>query len=166
MNESNKNSSSDRPGEFKIEFDSQSGDGLQKGMEALQQVFGGFVQSIKDAIGPEMIRNMEAAQWLDQLATCLEEIATGLRETGSVPPEAAGKLAFHVDGWDSSLKGSKLEARQAALRERLQTAEQAIQQVTQDNAEHQAALVGQAAGYFRAAAKSIIPMQAGGDSGK
>ena len=166
MNDSNENSSGDRPGEFKIKFDSQAGDGLQKGMEVLQQVIGGFVQSIKDAVGPEMMRNFEAAQWLEQLGDCLDQIAVGLRDSGKVPPEAAGQLAFYVDQWDGGLRGSKLEPNQAALRKRLESAEAAIQQATSENAAQQAAVVAQAAGYFHAAAKSVLPLPTGGKDGK
>jgi hypothetical protein len=166
MSDSNQNSAGKQPGEFKIKFDSQAGDGLQKGLEALQQVFGGFVQSIKDAVGPEMMRNFEAAQWLGQLGDCLDQIATGLRDAGKVPPEAAGQLAFFVDQWDSGLRGSKLEPNRAALRTRLESAEQAIQQATAENAAQQAAVVAQSAGYFHAAAKSVLPLPTGGKDGK
>lgn len=159
------NSSGEQPGTFKFEFDSKTGDGLQKGMEALQQVFGGFVKSIKDAMGPEVIRNLEAAQWLGQLAECLEQIATGLKASGEVPSESAGQLEFLADQWDGALVGSKLESNQESLRKRLESAQQAILQTTPDTASRQAELIAQTAGYFQAAAKSVLPLSTGGEQG-
>ena len=165
MTDPDQSSNGDQPGAFKFEFDPKTGDGLQKGMEALQQVFGGFVKSIKDAIGPEMMRNLEAAQWLGQLAECLEQIATGLKESGEVPSESAGQLEFFVDQWDSALQGSKLESNQESLRKRLESAQQAIVQTTPDTASRQAAVIAQAAGYFHAAARSVVPVSTGGEQG-
>lgn len=66
--------------EFNFSFDGDVGDALGQGMDALKSVLGGIVDAVQDAIGPEGMRNLEAAQWLTQVATWLESVATGLRE--------------------------------------------------------------------------------------
>lgn len=91
-------------GDFQIEIDPKLGDPLEDGLNMLSKVFGGLVQTIKDAVGPEFMRGMELDNWLEQLATCLEQIARSLRETGEVPAERAGELAFFVDQWDNQFQ--------------------------------------------------------------
>jgi hypothetical protein len=150
-------------GDFQIEIDPKLGDPLQDGLNVLSKVFGGLVQTIKDAVGHEFMRGMELANWLEQLATCLEQIARSLRETGEVPAERAGELAFFVDQWDNQFQGVKLVS-EPALRQRLDKARQALDQSTAANAKQQAAVVLEVAGYFRAAAKTALPHQASGSS--
>ena len=45
---------------------------LEKSSEAWS---GGLVGAIQDAIGPGMLKSLEAANWLGQVAECLETIS-------------------------------------------------------------------------------------------
>jgi hypothetical protein len=152
-----------KPLDFKIEIDPKLGDSVQGGLDAIQKVFAGFVQTIKDTIGPETLRNLEAGNWLEQLAVCLDQIAVGLRDIGAVPPDKAGELAFYLEQWESAVQGSKFESQQAALRQRLDGVRQAVERVPEGNAAQEAKVLTEAAGYFHAAAKTAVPLQFGGD---
>lgn len=158
-----KSAGSDEPRRgFKIEIDPQIDDSLQGGLNALGQVFSGFVGAIKDAVGPELIRNAEVANWLTQLASCLEEISRSLSANGEVPAEATGRLTFFVEQFDTALEDSRLAAQKASLREHLDRAHEAAQGAV-SNPEEAATNIGKAAGYFKAAAASCLPMSHGAD---
>ncbi len=160
MNEDQNDRSASESSEqkFRVEIDPQVEQSLQGGLDALGKVFGGLVNSIKDAVGPELMRSMEVANWLEQLATCLDGIAGELRSSGSASWESVGQLDFYVDQFDAELQDTKLADRQAALREHLDSAHAAVKQVTPDNAVQQADQIAKAAGYFRAAARSLVPI--------
>lgn len=143
------------PSEFKIDIDPKVGESLQGGLDALGNVFGGLIGAIRDAVGPELMRNMEVAGWVGQVATCLEQIAASLKEDGNVSAEVSGQLSFFVDQFDSSLEGSKLESQQVALKQYLLNAQQAVENADRDAV----SAVAQAAGYFKAAAASCVPIQ-------
>ena len=144
--------------DFKIDIDPKIGESLQGGMDAIGKVFGGLVGAIKDAVGPELMRSMEVAGWLGQLASCLDDMANGLKTNSEVPAEASGQFAFYVEQFDSSLDGSKLESQKASLKQQLEKAEQAVASAVTDP-DASAAALAQASGYFKAAAASLVPIQ-------
>ena len=148
--------------EIKIDIDPKIGESLQGGMDAIGKVFGGLVGVIKDAVGPELMKGIEVSGWLSKLAKCLESIATGLRSDGTVPSEAAGQLSFFTDQFDEALAGSKLETQQDALKAQLQTAHDAIA-AAGDDQQSSADAVSKAAGYFKAAAASCVPVPKGNE---
>ena len=133
------------------------GENLENGFDAIGKVFGGLVGAIKDAVGPELMKTLEVANWLGQVAECLEKISTGLKSDGTVPAEQAGQLAFYAEQFDSTLDGSKLDAQKAGLLEHLNAAQQAVRDALNDP-EAAAATLGHAAGYFKAAAASCVPV--------
>lgn len=154
-NESKKTSAQ----EFNFSFDGDAGDALGQGMEALKSVLGGIVGAVKEAIGPEGIRNLEASQWLTQAASCLEAVATGLREQGKVPAGKAGELTCFLERVRDEVKGSKFESQLSSLRQRL---EDALQLVERSGGAEGSAVSEQdinrlsdSAGYFNAAAASV-----------
>ena len=133
------------------------GDSLENGFDALGKVFEGLAGAIKDAVGPEIMKTLEVANWLGQLAECVGSIAEGLSAHGAVPAEPAGQFAFFVEQFDTTLDGSKLESKKPALAEHLQNCQQAIANAEGDTATSATSL-SHAAGYFRAAAASCVPI--------
>ena len=139
--------------------DGDVGEALEKGMDALKSVFGGIVDMVQDTIGPDGMKNLGAAQWLTQVASSLEEAATGLRD-GAVPSGKAGEISCFVDRLEDELKGSKFESQMSTLRDRLQKALQAIERVSGTESPISSGdvdMVADAAGYFTAAASSVTP---------
>ena len=147
-------------GEFKFQIDPKIGEslqgGLQGGFEAIGQLLTGFVQSIKDAVGPELMRNLSAGQWLATVAASLEEIASAWQVGQPTPSGKSGELACFLERLAEEVQGSRVEGQEAALRERLA---QALAMIESDQSD--ARIVSKAAGYFQAAAKSAMPMQVG-----
>ena len=146
---------SDAPGSAEVNIDK----GLQVGLDAIQKVFAGLVTAVKNAIGPEMLRMLEAGNFLSQVGTCLDETAAALRESGTCPPEKLGELACLRERLAVELKGSKFEGQTTALRERLEMAGQAA---TAGDARSLAVV----AGYFHAAAKTAAPAPATQNNGQ
>lgn len=145
--------------DIKIDLNESLGEGLQNGFDAIGKVFGGLVGAIKDAVGPELMKTLELANWLGQLAECLEKISVGLNSDGSVPDEPAGQLLFYVDQFDATLDGSKLEAQKPAFQQHLSQCQQALKDAAVD-ASLAAKTLAKSAGYFKAAAASCVPVQA------
>lgn len=149
----------DQPSEeFKIDIDPRIGESLQGGMDALGKVFGGLVGAIKDAVGPELMRSMEVASWLGQLASCLDDMASGLKSNNELPAESSGQFAFYVEQFSSSLDGSRLASQKASLQLQLENARQAVASAVSDP-DASAGALAQASGYFKAAAASLVPIQ-------
>lgn len=136
------------PGDTPPAIDIKAGGGLEGAMAALQKVFEGVAAAAKKAIGPERLRNHEAAEWLGRVAACLAETAAALRDTTHAQGKA-GELAFYSEQLDAEIKGSKFEAQHAALRRRLDGVLQALGTGAAADA-----VAEEAAGYFRAAAGS------------
>ena len=152
-----------KPLDLKFDIDPKVGESLQGGLDALGQVFGGLVGAIKDAVGPEVMKGIEVAGWLEQLTTCLESIAAGLRSDGIVPADAVGQLTFFAEQFDSAIAGSKLEAQKELLTAKLRMAQQVIDGVNNDPTAA-AETVTRVAGYFKAAAASCVPVPKGKES--
>lgn len=145
-------------GEFKFQIDPKAGaaiqEGLQGGVDAIQQLFSGFVKSIQDAMGPEMLRNISAGQWLAQVAACLESVASAWRAGEPAPADKAGELACYLERLAGEIHDSRVEDQLPALQDRLDKVLQAI-----DRGEIDLRGAAHAAGYFQAAAKSALPLQ-------
>lgn len=149
---------------FNLDVNPKVGDSLQGGFDALQKVFVGLVESVKEAVGPETLKSLELGNWFEQLASCLDQIATSLREAGTVPAEKVGELAFFSEQLDSEIRGSKFESQQASLRQRLDAVTQSLDDVNGANATEAARKLAQAAGYFHAAAKTVAPLRFSNES--
>jgi len=132
-------------------------EGLENGFDAIGKVFGGLVGAIKDAVGPELMKTLAVASWLGKLSECLENIAVGLTADGTVPAEPTGQLVFYAEQFDTMLDGSKLESQKAAFREHLQNCQQAVANAS-DDPSAAATKLSHAAGYFKAAAASCVPV--------
>lgn len=148
-------------GEVKFSFDADDvGQAFGKGMDALKQVMGGFVEMAKEMVGPEMMRNLEASQWLSQVANSLEEAADGLRESGSAPPGKSGEISCFIERLDAETQGSKFESQRESFLSHLDGAHQLVKQLTtaETDVEHAGKIrqLEDAAGYFRAAAATGI----------
>lgn len=145
---------------FNFSFKGEPGDALGQGMDALKSVLGGFVNMVKEAIGPEGLRNLEASQWLTQAAACMTEVATGLRERGAVPTGKAGELTCFRERVDAEIRGSKFESQLPSLRQRLDDALQFIEQRSGSEgsavSERDINRLSDSAGYFNAAAASVV----------
>lgn len=144
--------------DFTIDLNEKLGDSMENGFDALGKVFGGLVGAIKEAIGPELMKSLGAATWLGQVAQCLDTISKGLSTNGTVPDEPAGQLSFLKDQLDSSLDGTKLAGQKTAFQQHLQNCQQALANAGADP-QAAAKTLAHAAGYFKAAATSCLPVQ-------
>jgi hypothetical protein len=65
-----------RTSDFHIDIDPKVGEkikeGIQGGVDVIQSLFTGFVKSIQDAMGPDMLKNISSGQWLLQVAAMPE----------------------------------------------------------------------------------------------
>lgn len=145
---------------FEFKIDPKPGDSLQGGLDVLQKAFSGMFQVIKDAVGPDMLRNLEVGNWLEQLASCIDGIAQSVRETGSLPADKAGELTFFQEQFEDALTGSKFERQQSALKQRFERVTQAVDRVAAGTRGDEAQVLAETAGYFRAAAKTAIAASA------
>jgi hypothetical protein len=150
--------------DIKVDLNEKLGESMENGFDAIGKIFGGLVGAIKDAIGPEMMKSLGAATWLGQVAECLEKMSKSLSTDGRVPDEPAGQLSFLQGQLDTSLDGSKLESQKATFQEHLRNSLQALENADADP-QSAAKTLARAAGYFKAAATSMVPMQSSsGDS--
>lgn len=151
--------------EFKVDLNEKLGESMGNGFDAIGKIFGGIIGAIKDAVGPEMMKAIGAANWLGQVAQCLETISKSLSTDGTVPGEPNGQLSFLKDQLDKSLDGTNLEAQKATFQQHLQNSQQAMENA---DADPQAAvkILAHAAGYFKAAATSFVPVQPTTDADK
>lgn len=142
-------------------FDEQFKGSLESGLGALQQVFAGFAKMAQNVAGTEVVRNLTAGTWLGSVADCLEAIAS----SGTVSGAQAGELACHVERLSEELAGSKFAGQAASISSRLNAAVAVIESASKSDGRIAAAdlqSVATTAGYFRAAAKSVISVSAAG----
>ncbi|MCA9122453.1 MAG: hypothetical protein H6822_15395 [Planctomycetaceae bacterium] len=149
--------------DIKVDLNENLGESLESGFDVLGKVFGGLVSAIKDAVGPELIKSLGTANWLGQIAECLETMSKSLSADGTVADEPAGKISFLKDQLDSSLDGTKLEAQKASIQQHLENSLQALENAEADP-QAAAKALAHAAGYFKAAATSIVPIQPGSEA--
>ena len=149
--------------DFNIDLNEKFGESMENGFEALGKIFGGLVGAIKEAIGPEMMKSLAAANWLGQIARCLEKLSQSLSTDGTVADEPLGRLSFLKDQLDESLDGSKLQAQKATFQQHLQNCQQALANADADP-QTAAKTLAHAAGYFEAAASSCVPIQSTANS--
>lgn len=150
----------DQPKEIDLEIDLKDnlGESLETGFDALGKVFEGLVGAIKDAVSPEMMKSLVVSNWLGQVAECLDTLSKSLSTDGTVPAESAGQLSFLKDQLDASVDGSKLEAQKATFQDHLLKSQQAVGNAVTDP-ETASTTIAHAAGYFKAAATSMVPIQ-------
>lgn len=129
--------------------------GLQNGLEVLGKALASIVQAAKDAIGPELMRNLAAGQLFQQIAVSLDEAAAGIEATGTCPPAPRGQLSLYLDRLAAEIKGSKFEEQGVNLQGRL---EKTLRLLSEANSPSAANAVKEAAGYFHAAAASAMPV--------
>jgi hypothetical protein len=163
----NNGDSKDKP-EINFSFDGDVSDAIGKGVDTLKSVLGGIVNAVQEAMGPEMMQNLAAAQWLSQAAACLESAAKGLREQGSVPPGTAGELTCFQERAEAELKGSKFKTQLPQMQQRLQAALDLVEQCSSapdaTPSDQDICKIADAAGYFKAAAASAVPISPSNES--
>jgi hypothetical protein len=140
--------------EFKIDIDPKLGQSLQGGVDAIQQLFAGFVNTIKESVGPDMLKNLSTAAWLTQVADSLEQIMTAQQAGEPIPESKSGEIACYLERLDAELKGSRVEGQSNSLRDRLVRVQTGLEQQQLDRR-----ALGDAIGFFQAAAKSVVPIQ-------
>lgn len=141
--------------EFK--FDGNLGNSLQSGLGALQQVFEGFAKMAQNAVGPDLVKSLQAGSWLGNVADCLDAIATS-NGTG-VPGNQVGELACYSERLDAELATSRFASQIPSFKLRLEAATSVTERAMQSGGEisrEDARTVAAAAGYFRASAKTVI----------
>lgn len=146
------NGDSSRSAEFPA--DEQFGKALEAGLGAIQQVFSGFAKVARDLAGSEIMKNFQAAAWLASVADSLESVVSGTSITGTL----VGELNCYQERMAEELAGSKF-ASIDSFRERLDAAVAILQRAMQSRepvSDGDAQAVATAAGYFRAAAKSVV----------
>jgi hypothetical protein len=143
--------------DFKVDLNEKLDESMGNGFDAIGKIFGGIIGAIKDAVGPEMMKALGAA------AQCLEAISKSLSTDGTVPGEPNGQLSFLKDQLDKSLDGTNLEAQKATFQQYLQNSQQALENAAADP-QAAAKTLAHAAGYFKAAATSFVPVQPTADS--
>lgn len=154
-----------RDSHFKIDIDPKIGEkfqeGLQSGVDVIQGLFSGFVKSIQDAMGPDMVKNMSAGQWLLQVAASLDEINDAWRAGHSTPTGKSGELACYIERLEEEIQGSRVANQLATLRERLRNAIAALDHASPDSQSSSLRMLSDTVGYIQATAKSAMPVQIG-----
>ena len=150
---------------FRIEIDPQSREKLQEGLEGgvnmIQSLFTGFVKSIQDAMGPDMLKNLSAGQWLVQVAASLEEICDAWRAGQPTPAGKSGELACYIERLEEEIQGSRVANQLSALRERLSNAIAALDHASPESQSSSLRSLSDTVGYIQATAKSAMPVQVG-----
>lgn len=141
------------------DFNEQFGKSFEAGLGALQQVFAGFIKMAQDTVGPELIRNIQAASWLSSVAECLDVIANA----GQITNHQAGEIDSFVERCQSELNSSRFASQIPSFQSRL-SAVAALAARTAGPAEKLSAedirSVASAAGYFRASAGAVMSFTA------
>ena len=153
----------DKKIDIKLDLNEKLGGSMENGFDALGKIFGGLVGAIKEAIGPEVMKSLGAATWLGQVAQCLETLSKSLSTDGTVPDEPAGQLSFLLSQIDVSLDGTKLAAQKGTFQQHLQNCQQALTNASTDP-RAAAKTLAHGAGYFKAAATSMVPIQSRSDA--
>lgn len=143
----------------KTDFNEQFGKSFEAGLGALQQVFAGFVKMAQDAVGPELIRNIQAASWLSAVAECLDAITNA----GQITNHQAGEIDSFVERCQAELNGSRFASQIPSFQSRL-GAVAAVAARTAGTDEKLIAedirILASAAGYFRASAGAVTSFTA------
>lgn len=142
--------------EFDMKEGIELGETLEAGMGAIKGVLGGFLNMAQDLIGPEGMKNLEAARWLSHVAASLDDLANSLADDSLVPVGKAGELECFIERVDDELEGSKFATQTASFKSRLREAA-AIANEWDSNApdetrNRQLEQLNNSVGFFRAAA--------------
>ncbi len=84
----------------------------------------------------------------------LEQIMTAQQARETIPESKSGEVACYLERLDAELKGSRVEGQANSLRERLTRVQTGLEQQQLDRR-----ALGDAIGFFQAAAKSVVPIQ-------
>jgi hypothetical protein len=138
-----------------VDFNEQFGKSFEAGLGALQQVFAGFVKMAQNAVGPELVRNIQAASWLGSVAECLDAITNARQITN----HQAGEIDSFVERCQAELNGSRFASQIPSFLSRL-SAVAAVAARTAGTDEKLSAeeirSFASAAGYFRASAGAVM----------
>lgn len=141
------------------DFNEHFGKSFEAGLGALQQVFAGFVKMAQNAVGPELIGNIQAASWLGSVAECLDVITNA----GQITNHQAGEIDSFVARCQAELNGSRFASQIPSFQGRLSTVA-AVAARTAGTDEKLSAEdirgVASAAGYFRASAGAVTSFTA------
>lgn len=164
-NESNPKMEGESKNDFRIDIDPKVGEkiqeGLQGGVDMIQSLFTGFVKSIQDAVGPEMLKNVSAGQWLLQVAASLNEVCDSWRAGQATLAGKSCELACYIERLEEEIQGSRVANQLAALQERLSNAIAALDQASPESQSSSLRLLSDTVGYIQATAKSAMPVQMG-----
>ena len=164
-NKSNSSTEGESKKDFRIDIDpkvvEKMQEGLQGGVDMIQRLFTGFVKSLQDAMGPDMLKNISAGQWLQQVAVSLEEVCDAWRAGQPTPAGKSGELACFVERLEEEIQGSRVANQLAALRERLVKAIAALEQASPESQSSSLRLLSETVGYFQATARSALPVSVG-----
>ena len=141
------------------DFNEQFGKSFEAGLGALQQVFAGFVKMAQNAVGPELVRNIQAASWLGSVAECLDAVANA----GQLTNHQVGEIDSFLERCQAELNDSRFASQIPSFQSRL-SAVAALAARTAGPAEKLSAedirSVASAAGYFRASAGAVMSFTA------
>jgi hypothetical protein len=119
-------SAGEKPKKPFLEFDMKEGvelgETLEAGLGAIKGVLGGFFNMAQELLGPEGMKNLEAARWLAHVAASLDDLATSLADDSLVPVGKAGELTCFLERVDDELDGSKFATQAASIEARLKEA--------------------------------------------
>ena len=165
-NNSDKPVDDDSQPEVNFSFDQSAGDAIGKGLDALKDVFAGFAGMAQQMAGSDEMRNLQAGQWLAQVASSIEEVCTGIRDDNAVPAGKSGEMTCFLERLETEVKGSKAEDQLESLQQRLKKTSQLMNRLNKKNtlpSESELQTLQETLGYFRATAVSINPSGAADD---
>ena len=140
-------------------IDPKLGESIQVGFNAIQQLLTGFVQSLQDVVGPDAAQHLKLSHHLGLLAGALEEIASDLRNTGSIPANRSGELDFYFEQLNTLLTQRGDSALHAAIQQRINSAKLTLQYAGTNPVDETIKQLAAVSGYLRAAARSLLPTQ-------
>lgn len=140
-------------------LDPKLGESIQVGFNAIQQLLTGFVQSLHDVVGPDAAQHLKLSHHLGLLAGALEEIASDLRNTGSIPANRSGELDFYFEQLSALLTQPGDSVLHAAIQQRINAAKLTLQYAGTNPVDETIKQLAAVSGYLRAAARSLLPTQ-------
>lgn len=134
----------------RFEVDPKINASFRDGIQALQDLFSGVIQTFQDSIGEEWSKNASAAAWLSQVVVCLQEIEQSWATGDFEQPSKLGELSCFLDRMTREIEGSRIAYQAEALQLRVTQILQMLQQKRCD-----ATLLREVLGYLQVALKSM-----------
>ncbi len=134
----------------RIDVDPKVQASLKDGMQVLQDLFTGVIQTFQNAVGEEWSKNALAAAWLGQAIACLQGIEQGWELGDFEQPHKLGELSCFLDRMKREIEGSRVEFQMDAIRSKLT---QVVQMLVDKRCDTK--LLREVLGYIQVALKSI-----------